>query len=440
MERKRVKSYDEQIFHLFLRNKNEEKKPSVQITFQVTDACNLACTYCYQINKSHHSMPLELAKEFIDNLLDGKYNNYLNYDEVESIVIDFIGGEPLLEIDLIDNIIKYFLQQLIDRDHHWLYRHRFSMCSNGVLYFSPKVQEFIQKYKNQLSFAISIDGNKQLHDSCRVFPDGTGSYDLAMSGVKHYQQTFGGDSMGSKMTIAKENVAYIYDALQNLIENDYVDINLNCVFEEGWNAQDAKTLYEQLKLVTDYMIEHDLYDKIDLSIFKDHVGQPMLESDNNNWCGGTGAMLAVDWKGDLYPCLRYMESSVGTDQPAYKIGTVSGGIMTNQAECDRVECLKCVTRRSQSTDECFNCPIASDCAWCSAYNYQVFGTADKRATFICIMHKARVLANAYFWNKMYRIYEPHKRYKLNIPKEWALEIIDESEWQFLKFLESNIVI
>ena len=63
--------------------------------------------------------------------------------------------------------------------------------------------------------------------------------------------------------------------------------------------------------------------------------------------------------------------------------------------------LEQITRRSQSTDECYNCPIASGCSWCSAYNYEIYGTPNKRTTFICPMHKARVLANIYYWNKTY---------------------------------------
>ena len=90
-----------------------------------------------------------------------------------------------------------------------------------------------------------------------------------------------------------------------------------------------------------------------------------------------------------------------------------------------------IDRRSQSTDECFNCPIASGCAWCSAYNYEEFGTADKKTTYHCGMHKARVLANVYYWNKLYRAVDNDKRFRLNIPKEWALEIISESEYDFL---------
>lgn len=143
-------------------------------------------------------------------------------------------------------------------------------------------------------------------------------------------------------------------------------------------------------------------------------------------------MLAVDPAGIIYPCLRYMESSLGNQQEPYSIGDVDHGIC--QTECDRcrVERLKKIDRRTQSTDECFNCTIAEGCSWCTAYNYQIFGTPDARATYICIMHKARALANAYFWNRYYRKNKINKRMKLYIPKEWALDIITEKEWNLLK--------
>ena len=98
----------------------------------------------------------------------------------------------------------------------------------------------------------------------------------------------------------------------------------------------------------------------------------------------------------------------------------------------RVELLEGITRRSQSTDECWNCPIASGCSWCSAYNYQVHGTPDKRATFICVMHKARVLANVYYWNLRRRTDATIDPFPLNVPKEWAVPIIGDAEYETLK--------
>ena len=85
--------------------------------------------------------------------------------------------------------------------------------------------------------------------------------------------------------------------------------------------------------------------------------------------------------------------------------------------------MSCITRRSQSTDECFNCPIGSGCGWCSAYNYEHFGTQDKRATYICCMHKARSLANVYY----HRL--KGEDFPNNCPKEWAIPIIGEEEYE-----------
>ncbi len=96
------------------------------------------------------------------------------------------------------------------------------------------------------------------------------------------------------------------------------------------------------------------------------------------------------------------------------------------------QCLKCITRRSQSTDECYNCPVARGCAWCSAYNYDCFGTPDKRTTFHCDMHKARVLANVYFWNNLYRKLKLDKRFAFHMPDEWALEIVSREEVDLLR--------
>ncbi len=68
---------------------------------------------------------------------------------------------------------------------------------------------------------------------------------------------------------------------------------------------------------------------------------------------------------------------------------------------------------------------------CSAYNYQVFGTVDKRATFICEMHKARSLANVYYWNKVYEKEGSNKRFQMHCPEEWAVPIIGDEEYSYL---------
>mgnify|MGYP000795115639 FL=1 len=195
-----------------------------------------------------------------------------------------------------------------------------------------------------------------------------------------------------------------------------------------------------MKRVADYFLNTDLNfldGSFRCSLYENRFFCPKEETDVQNWCGGNGVMLSVDPDGVFYPCIRYMESSLNGEQEPYSIGDVDNGICAHDCEKCRVVALKKVDRRTQSTDECFNCPIAEGCSWCTAYNYQVFGTPDARATFICVMHKARALGNIYFWNKYYRKHNMSTRMKMHIPDEWALEIISQSELDMLKELSKE---
>lgn len=432
---KRIEQYQDfigRLYHDFSKTKKDDELNTLPLTFQVTDECNLACTYCYQINKGKRVMKFEDAKKLIDMMLasDERLATYINFDNIKAVIIEFIGGEPFLQIDLIEQICDYFLDRAIELEHPWADTFRISICSNGVLYFDEKVQKFLNKYRNAISFSVTIDGNKELHDSCRIFPDGAPSYDLAVAAANDWMSR--GYDMGSKITIAPGNISYLYDAIVHMVDLGYTEINANTVYEEGWNLNHAIVFYEELKRIADYWLENDLIETHYLSLFEEiDFFCPKKEEDIQNWCGGTGKMLSMDPDGYLYPCIRYMESSLGTEVPPLRIGHVDTGIGQDKCTSDCIHCLNSITRKTQSTDECFYCPIAGGCAWCSGYNYQIYGTPDKRATFICDMHKARALANVYLWNSFYKKKNAPKTFKMYCPKEWALPIIGEEEYNML---------
>lgn len=393
--------------------------------------------YCYQIHKGKRKMSFETAKKFIDMIISGEKGMYEYINPIKSpgLVVDFIGGEPFMEIELIDQICSYLMDRLIEMQHPWAMRTMFSICSNGVLYRDEKVQKFLSKWANRLSFSVTVDGNKELHDACRVFHDGSPSYDLAIDAVTDWMGR--GYYMGSKITIAPENISFLFDAVKHMVELGYDEINANCVYEKGWTPVHATVLYDQMKRISDYFLdgnfdfEHHMY----CSLYNEKFFCPKDENDLQSWCGGVGnSMIACDPDGVIFPCIRYMESSLGGDQIPYSIGDVDNGIAYNDCTKCRIKCMAKVDRRTQSTDECFYCPIAEGCSNCSAYDYQINGTPDSRATFICIMHKARALANAYFWNKYYRKNNMKKRMKIHVPDSWALEIISQSELNMLKDL------
>lgn len=411
--------------------KGEGHLATKSITFVVTENCNLRCSYCYECHKDYEAvMSKETARKAVDMILtDSMMEGYINSEETPGVIIEFIGGEPLLQIELIDYICDYFRYKAFELNHPWYKYHMLNMTSNGVLYNDPRVQQFIKKNSGRLSITITIDGDKSLHDSCRVFPDGSGSYDVVEKAIKKAQIQFGLKT--SKITLAPENIQYTFQAVKYLFEMGLTDLNANVVYEDVWDAdRDAPILYDQLIQLADWMIESKMYEKGYCSIFDSTIGQPMLGTDNQNWCGGNGQMLAIGTDGRLFPCIRFMRYSLSNPElPEWEIGNVDRGI-DKEEDNEYLKCLSCITRKSQSTDECFNCKVARGCAWCTGYNYDAFGTPDKRAIFDCWLHKARVLANYYYWNKVYKADGDERRFQLNLSDEEIERITKgDSRWK-----------
>lgn len=411
-------------------------KQARSVTFIVTHDCNLRCTYCYEHNKSNERMSFETAKRCVDMLFreDARNSDYINDEVTHGVILEFIGGEPLLEIDLIDQIMDYFRETALSLGHRWATQYMISMSTNGMLYYEPKVQEFLHKNNGRVSISVTVDGNKETHDSCRVDCNGCGSYDRAAKAFRDILDRH--SQKGTKFTISPYTVDKVFEAARDMVGEFGIDtFFLNCVYEEGWTNEHASTLYYQLKRLTDWIIDTDR-ESVMLSIFDPFIGKPLPDTETQNWCGGTGKMLAFDVDGTVYPCLRYAPLSIGDHQPLLRIGDMASGIAVLPKDKETVDMLNAITRQSQSTDECINCPIASGCGWCSAYNYEVSGTPDKRVTFICPTHKARVMAASYYWNSIYRKQGSPERFALNIPRDWALEIVPEDEYDMLTELAS----
>lgn len=364
------------------------------ITFIVTKDCQLACKYCYLVGKnSDERLSFEVAQKAIDYILSNK-----DYLINSSVVWDFIGGEPFLEIDLIDRICDYIKERMYILKHPWFNSYRFSFSTNGINYDSPKVQAFIKKNITHLSIGITIDGTKAKHDLNRVYKgqNERGSYEDVVKNIPLWQSQFPGS--GTKVTISSPDIPYIAESVLHLFSLGIHEVNINCVFENVWKDNDDKAFEEQLTTLADAIIDNNLYREYYCSFYNDSIGKPMDEElENGNWCGA-GKMLAVDAKGNFYPCTRFAQYSLRSKK-ARIIGNVYDGIDENL-----LRPYLALDRRSQSPDKCLKCEVASGCAWCEGENYDVaeIDTIYQRSTAICKMHKARVRANNYYWNKLFK--------------------------------------
>lgn len=367
------------------------------ITFIVTKDCQLACKYCYLVGKNtKERMSWDVAKQAIDYILDNEHDENFNQ---ESVIFDFIGGEPFLEIELIDKICDYIKSELYRRDHHWFNSYRFSFSTNGINYHDEKVQNFIKKNHTHLSVGITIDGTQQKHDLNRIWKgDGPerGSYLDVVRNIPKWLEQF--PNASTKVTISSADIPYIKESVLHLYSLGIHEVNINCVFEDVWEEGDDKKFEDQLIDLADAIIDNDLYRDYACSFFTEIIGKPMdCKLENGNWCGA-GQMLSIDAAGNYYPCTRFAQYSL-REKKAWIIGNIKDGIDKN-----KLRPFLTLDRCTQSPQECIDCEVASGCAWCQGENYDSADTVTvyQRSTAICKMHKARVRANNYYWNKLYR--------------------------------------
>ena len=365
------------------------------ITFIVTKDCQLACKYCYLVGKNEKErMSWEVAKAAIDYILDHEDK----FPE-QSVAWDFIGGEPFLEIELIDQICDYIKTELFRRGHHWFDSYRFSFSTNGINYHSAKVQQFIKKNHSHLSIGITIDGTRKKHDLNRIWKgegEERGSYDDVVRNIPLWLEQFPGGA--TKVTISSADIPYICESVLHLYSLGIHEVNINCVFEDVWNEGDDKLFEDQLMQLADAIIDGNYYTDYACSFYSESIGKPLDPVlDNQNWCGA-GRMLSVDAAGNFYPCTRFAAYSLREKRPII-IGNIRDGIDEN-----KLRPFLTLDRLTQSPQQCIDCEVASGCAWCQGENYDAAATPTiyQRATAICLMHKARVRANNYYWNKLYR--------------------------------------
>lgn len=383
------------------------------IIFIVTKDCQLACKYCYLVGKnSNEKMTWEIGKQTIDYILN-------EFSQSKGIILDFIGGEPFLEIELIDRICDYFKVEAYKRDLACFNNYRFNVSTNGINYNSPKVQEFICKNKKHISIGITIDGTKRKHDLNRIWK-GTnkerGSYDDVVKNIPLWLEQI--PNAETKVTISSADIPYIKESVLHLYSLGIHEVNINCVFEDVWKEGDDILFEEQLIELADAIIDGGYYKDYVCSFFTEHIGKPMnMQLENQNWCGA-GKMLAVDAEGNFYPCMRFAKYSLRS-KDALIIGNVHDGIDKN-----KLRPFLTLDRCTQSKQECIDCEVASGCAWCQGENYDAADTPTiyQRSTAICKMHKARVRANNYYWNKLYRKLEKEgerEAFENNKPKSNA---------------------
>lgn len=353
-----------------------KKRPTVvkALCLHIAHDCNLACKYCFAEEGEYHGrralMSFEVGKKALDFLIANSGNRH-------NLEVDFFGGEPLMNFDVVKRLVAYGREQEKLHDKKF----RFTLTTNGVL-LNKEVEDFVNK--EMANVVLSTDGRKEVHDFMRPFRNGKGSYDLIMPKFQelaesreqknyyvrgtftHYNKDFAADvlslaDMGFKQ-ISVEPVVAADDEPYAIKEEDIPEI---CAEYDKL----AKAMIEREKAGKGFNFFHFM---IDLS------GGPCVAK-RLSGCGSGTEYLAVTPWGDLYPCHQFV------GQEEYLMGNVDEGV-TRPDIRDEFKACNVYTK-----EKCRNCFAKFYCSGgCAANSYNFHHSINDAYDIGCELMRKRV--------------------------------------------------
>ena len=390
-------------------------KIGLDVTINTTEDCNMRCKYCYEINKRNRTISFDKCKKFIDLLLsDENYLGSLSEDCEKHInsglIINFIGGDSLIDVDICDKTLTYLVYKLNTtntfRAIRWRTSWRCNITSNGTLFGDPKVRTFLTKWKDNISLGVSIDGCPIIHNKNRIMAykdqngNEVGSMDIILKNWDWYKTTFPVHSLNTKSTCSRDSIPYLYESLVFMHETLGLKyIHQNFIMEDtGCTEEDYQLLHEQMQKCIDYVYEHrdEMYWSMIDKLF---LCKNEIVKDKEYWnkprCGsGVMPTLAID--GQIYPCFRWLPHTQHKDG-LMSIGNVDEKIISI-SEFEKVR--EGAKRKTCTKDpKCFECEYEEACPYCIAGCYAEYGDFI-RTTHICEITKIQVEYARKYWHRL----------------------------------------
>lgn len=330
----------------------EEKKRS--LTLIVTERCDLSCVYCYEHHKSARQMTFEEAKRILDKEL-------IHLDEYE-YSIEFFGGEPFLNFDLIKQVVDYVLE-------NYCGRYYFFVTTNGTQVHG-EIQEWLRQHQNVFFAGLSLDGNKIAHDLNRS--NSFDKIDLDFFLSMYPEQPV-------KMTISELSLPYLTDSIRFLTEKGF-KISCNLAYMVDWlSPENAIVLEQQLEQLISYYIDNPHVPRCSMMDTEISVlAHPNKREDKlRKYCGCGTHMRCYDMDGALYPCQLFSPLSAG--DKAVKSCDLE---VAEQLDKDKFP------------EECRSCYYQRVCAFCLGSNYLSTGDIYQIDKARCKLYKQIFKANA----------------------------------------------
>lgn len=344
------------------------------LCLHIAHDCNLACRYCFAQEGEYHGrrafMSYEVGKKALDFLI-------ANSGKRRNLEVDFFGGEPLMNWQVVKDLVEYGRQQEKIHDKNF----RFTLTTNGVL-LDDDIMEFANK--EMANVVLSIDGRKETHDFMRPFRRGRGSYDLILPKFQKFADSRKQDKYYVRGTFTRHNLDFAKDVL-HLADLGFKQISIEPVValpEEDYaiRMEDVPAICEQYDILAKEMIKREKEGR-GFNFFHfmiDLTGGPCVYK-RLSGCGSGTEYLAVTPWGDFYPCHQF----VGTD--GFVMGNVDEGIK----ETKLVDSFKCCNVYAK--EDCRDCFARFYCSGgCAANSYNFHGTINDVYEVGCILQRKRV--------------------------------------------------
>ena len=344
------------------------------LCLHIAHDCNLACRYCFAEEGEYHGrralMSYEVGKKALDFLI-------ANSGSRKNLEVDFFGGEPLMNWQVVKDLVKYGREQ--EKLHNKKFR--FTLTTNGVL-LNDEVMEFCNKEMGNV--VLSVDGRKEVHDYMRPFRKGAGSYDLIMPKFQKFAESRNQDKYYVRGTFTHHNLDFSKDVL-HLADLGFKQISVEPVVaadteEYAIREEDIPQIMEEYDTLAKEMIKREKEGK-GFNFFHfmiDLEGGPCVMKRMSGCGSGTEYLSVTPW-GDLYPCHQFV------GQEEFLMGNVDDGIVKPEIADDFRSC------SVYSKEKCKNCFAKFYCSGgCMANSYNFHGTIDDSYDLSCDMERKRV--------------------------------------------------
>lgn len=344
------------------------------LCLHIAHDCNLACKYCFAEEGEYQGkkdiMSFDVGKAALDFLIKNSGNR-------KNLEVDFFGGEPLMNFQVVKELVKYGRKQ--EKLHNKKFR--FTLTTNGVL-----LNDDIMEFANQemANVVLSIDGRKETHDHMRPFKKGAGSYELIVPKFQKFAESRNQTNYYVRGTFTRHNMDFAEDVM-HLADLGFKQISVEPVVAEeamdyAIKEEDLSQLYDEYdKLATEMISRHK--EGKDFNFFHfmiDLEGGPCVAK-RLSGCGSGTEYLAVTPWGDLFPCHQF----VGNDE--FYLGNVFEGIKHTEIQDDFRGC------SVYSKEKCKNCFARFYCSGgCMANSYNFHGSIHDAYDIGCALQKKRV--------------------------------------------------